>query len=417
MRLLHHDGRDEAFGFTSHFREDVYGCLTRRADTLFELCNAMLCEDGPVTSPVDLRLLAEHRRGHGALYDALNQGCIDVDRLRKALAVLPQPKAADGRLVLALLDPEAVLLDVIAVVQGRVGEEWAANRMSVAQEHAATAINERAVAALAVHPGARRKPSLGRVTVACVDGEWHALPARLVAEVLKLRGWQVDYLGAQVPAPHLITHLHQTKADAVALSSSIATRLPTAYAAITACQVVGVPVLVGGAAFGPDGQYAKLLGAQAWAPDARAAADLLEKGPLAGPELDHQQMDDLPHLEDQEYTMVARNNDSLVRTVFHALEDAFPAMRGYDDMQRERTAEDLAHIVDFLATALYLDDEGLFTWFLAWTADILKARGVPKQSLPPALRLFARELRDFPRASRLLARGVDALTAAPHPAA
>lgn len=55
-----------------------------------------------MTSPVDLTLLAEHRRGHGALYDALSQGCIDADRLRKALAALPQPKAADGRLVLAV---------------------------------------------------------------------------------------------------------------------------------------------------------------------------------------------------------------------------------------------------------------------------------------------------------------------------
>ncbi|MFF5239851.1 DDE superfamily endonuclease [Streptomyces sp. ScaeMP-e48] len=102
MSLLQHDARDEAFDFTSHFREDVYTCLTRRGDTLFELCDAMLCEDGPVTLPVDLTLPAEHRRGHGALYDALNHGRIDVARLRKALAVLPQPKAADGRLVLAV---------------------------------------------------------------------------------------------------------------------------------------------------------------------------------------------------------------------------------------------------------------------------------------------------------------------------
>lgn len=62
----------------------------------------MLWEDGPVTSPVDLTLLAEHRRGHGALYDALNQGRIDVGGMRKALAVLPQPEAADGRLALAV---------------------------------------------------------------------------------------------------------------------------------------------------------------------------------------------------------------------------------------------------------------------------------------------------------------------------
>lgn len=61
----------------------------------------MLCENGPVTSPVDPTLLAEHRRGHGALYDALNQGRVDADRLRTAPARLPPPKAADGHPVLA----------------------------------------------------------------------------------------------------------------------------------------------------------------------------------------------------------------------------------------------------------------------------------------------------------------------------
>jgi hypothetical protein len=73
VSVLHDDARREAFDFASHFREDLYACFTARGDTLFELCDAMLCENGPVTPPIDLTLLAEHRRGHGALYDALNQ--------------------------------------------------------------------------------------------------------------------------------------------------------------------------------------------------------------------------------------------------------------------------------------------------------------------------------------------------------
>ncbi len=332
-------------------------------------------------------------------------------------AVSVSDEGAATELVLGLLDegtdPESVLLDVIARVQARVGEEWAAARMTVAQEHAATAINDRAVAAVSVHSAARVTATRGRITVACVDGEWHGLPARLLAEVLKLRGWQVDYLGAQVPTRHLIAHLHGTRADAVALSSSIATRLPTAHAAITACQAIGVPVLVGGAAFGPEGVYAKTLGADAWAPDARTAADHLARGRLPRPEPDHQQFDDLPHLADQEYTMVDRNSDSLVRSVYTELEDAFPGMRSYDDLQRERTAEDLAHIVEFLATALYLDDEELFTGFITWTAQILVARGVPDRSLPPTLDLLARELKDFPRAVRILRAGTRSITTAP----
>ncbi|MFG1811647.1 B12-binding domain-containing protein [Streptomyces sp. NPDC049040] len=338
-----------------------------------------------------------------------------TDELWEAVAACDE-FSATGVVLRALddgVEPESVLLDVIARVQGKVGEEWAANRLSVAGEHAATAINERAVAALALHPAARTAPTRGRIAVACVDGEWHSLPARLLAEVLKLRGWRVDYLGAQVPAPHLISHLHRTDSSVVALSSSIATRLPTAHAAITACQAVGVPVLVGGAAFGPDGRYARMLGADAWASDARVAADRLARGPLPRPQPDHQPIEDLPHLADQEYTMVARNSAALVRTVFTGLEDAFPAVRDYTELQREHTAEDLAHIVGFLATALYLGDEELFSGFIVWTAGILTARGVPAHSLPPALDILARELKDFPRATRILERGTDALALVP----
>ncbi|MFF2097509.1 B12-binding domain-containing protein [Streptomyces sp. NPDC058202] len=307
---------------------------------------------------------------------------------------------------------ERVLLDLIAPVQRKVGEEWAANRMTVAQEHAATAINDRAISALSHHYAAHTAGSRGRVVVACVDGEWHGLPARILAEVLKLRGWTVDYLGAQVPPTHLITHLHQTGPDLVALSSSIATRLPTAHAAITAVQATNTPVLVGGAAFGVHGQYARLLGADMWAPDAAAAADRLEQGPgpLPSPAPAHQPIDDLPHLADQEYTMVARTRTNLVRTVMAALEDRFPAMRDYTALQRQHTAEDIAHIVDFLAAALYTNDAELFTGFLTWTSGILTARGVPARSLLPALGILGEQLKDFPRAVDMITQATDHLT-------
>ncbi len=86
----------------SRFREDLFDCLTARGDELFELVDALLCADGPVTATVDLTLVADRRRGHGAMYDALNNGNIDVPRLRQVLAGLPMPQAADGRLVLAV---------------------------------------------------------------------------------------------------------------------------------------------------------------------------------------------------------------------------------------------------------------------------------------------------------------------------
>jgi len=86
----------------ARFRQEFYTSLTLRADALFELTDAVLCADGPVRSLVDLTLVAEHRRGHGAMYDALNQGRVEPERIRRSLSSLPLPRATDGRLVLAV---------------------------------------------------------------------------------------------------------------------------------------------------------------------------------------------------------------------------------------------------------------------------------------------------------------------------
>ena len=90
------------FAVLSGFRSEFVRCLTRRREALFELCDAVLCANGPVRSLVELAEVPEHRRGHGALYDAVNHGRIDERRLRDALAGLPLPRAGDGRLVLAV---------------------------------------------------------------------------------------------------------------------------------------------------------------------------------------------------------------------------------------------------------------------------------------------------------------------------
>ncbi|MET7543023.1 NF041680 family putative transposase [Streptomyces sp. NPDC005507] len=106
----------DAIGQLSCFRADFYASLTGRADALFELTDALLCTDGPVKTLVGLALAPEHRRGHGALYGGLNQGRIEVARLRRVLASVPLPRAADGRLVLAVdvspwLRPDAATSD------------------------------------------------------------------------------------------------------------------------------------------------------------------------------------------------------------------------------------------------------------------------------------------------------------------
>lgn len=102
MSSVHDTGPTGALGDLSRFRHAFYACLTARADALFELTDAVLCTEGPVRSLVGLSLAPEHRRGHGALYDGINHGNIDIARLRNLVATQQLPRAADGRIRLAV---------------------------------------------------------------------------------------------------------------------------------------------------------------------------------------------------------------------------------------------------------------------------------------------------------------------------
>src|SRR5256886_1914038 len=91
----------EPLAVLSRFRRDFHACLTARADELSELADAVLCADGPVRDLAGLSLAPGHRRGHGALYDAVSHGGVACGRRRGSRAGLALRRAADGRLVLA----------------------------------------------------------------------------------------------------------------------------------------------------------------------------------------------------------------------------------------------------------------------------------------------------------------------------
>ena len=97
------DGQDHerACGLLAGFRGELYRCLGKRRDALFELADAVLCGRDRVLMLAELSLEPECRRGHGAVYDALNCGQVQIGRLRRALAGLPLPAWPDGRIRLA----------------------------------------------------------------------------------------------------------------------------------------------------------------------------------------------------------------------------------------------------------------------------------------------------------------------------
>jgi hypothetical protein len=81
------------------FRTGFYGSLTRWADALFELSDAVLCSPAPISSVPALSLEPTFRRSHGSLYKALDRGAVDAEAIRDLLVA---HRPADWPLVFAV---------------------------------------------------------------------------------------------------------------------------------------------------------------------------------------------------------------------------------------------------------------------------------------------------------------------------
>lgn len=163
---------------------------------------------------------------------------------REALRIVISDGLERGASVSELSD------DVVGEAQREIGTLWQRNELSIADEHMATAISNLVLAQLYEHAAA--PPRNGKkVLVACVEGELHELPARLVADALDLAGFSVRYLGASVPTDSLLEMIAAYEPDLVALSTTMAfhiTALREAVKRIREATGGHVAIAVGGGA-------------------------------------------------------------------------------------------------------------------------------------------------------------------------
>jgi methanogenic corrinoid protein MtbC1 len=96
-----------------------------------------------------------------------------------------------------------------------LGERWARNEISVAQEHFASRLIEARLLALA--RGWNRGPG-HRAVLACPPGEQHTLPLVCFGLVLRNHGWRNVYLGADTPPSTLHMAADTVSADVVVLA-------------------------------------------------------------------------------------------------------------------------------------------------------------------------------------------------------
>ncbi len=117
----------------------------------------------------------------------------------------------------ALHPVETVITNLIQRGLYEIGEMWYGDKASVQQEHFASGLAMRRLDALiAASPSPTRRET---IVLACPPNEWHTLSLAILNLFLRRRGFNVIYLGANVPISRFEETAKVTHANLVILTS------------------------------------------------------------------------------------------------------------------------------------------------------------------------------------------------------
>ncbi len=167
-----------------------------------------------------------------------------------------------------------VYVDIFQASQYEVGRLWETNRITVAEEHMATAITQYAMAQLYQHIEPTGNQA-GRMVLTGIEGEMHQVGPNMVADVLEARGWDVRFLGTNMPQNGILQAIEEQRAETVGISATVVTSLPKVVRLVKAIQekfTSGCPrIIFGGRAFTSTPLLCRELGGSDAALDLRSA--------------------------------------------------------------------------------------------------------------------------------------------------
>jgi methanogenic corrinoid protein MtbC1 len=184
-------------------------------------------------------------------------------------------RAQIDRLVARQGRPSWVLTQVLAPAQEQIGELWEANQIGIAQEHRASSVTEACLDHLVVTN--RVAANAGRVLLTVAEGEYHTLPARMVAQVWRAAGWHVVAITPSLPAVELAEIAARDPSIVAGVSCSVDAHLIGAWRSISVLREAGMRVVVGGRAFDRRPHLAFELGADAYCGDPVDALTILQQ--------------------------------------------------------------------------------------------------------------------------------------------
>ncbi len=146
----------------------------------------------------------------------------NIDEARRAwIAACMEFNEARSEAILtqafALYPPVLVCLEVLQKGIAEIGSMWYRNEATVQQEHFASALAMRRLNSLVAAAPAPTRP--GRIIVACPAHEDHVFAPLMLTLMLRYGGWEVIYLGANVPLNRLETMIQTVKPDLLIMTA------------------------------------------------------------------------------------------------------------------------------------------------------------------------------------------------------
>jgi diguanylate cyclase (GGDEF)-like protein len=146
----------------------------------------------------------------------------------------PTAEAVIAEALGAGVAPTTIQVRVIGAAMARIGELWEQGEVTVADEHVATVLSYRALLPLQEPLQIAPPRSRERIVLAAVEGQAHVLGLRMVADVLEGAGFEVLYLGADVPSGALGAFVAEHAPAITGLTSTMTRDAPRLAAAIVA---------------------------------------------------------------------------------------------------------------------------------------------------------------------------------------
>ena len=154
---------------------------------------------------------------------------VQTRQVKKYLdAVILKDKTKTNQLIEGIVDSSPTILDafdVIAKAQSRVGQMWAQNKITVADEHYASQIALDAIRKISTRFQQTRN-KIGTCVMFCVEDEMHYVGLKMFAETLSKIGWDVEFLGDSVPSSQTIRLLEKIKPEMICISFSMIYHTP-----------------------------------------------------------------------------------------------------------------------------------------------------------------------------------------------